>query len=212
MPVTSTTNEADVEGKYTNWTFVKAGVRAPGEGKADGTNSVMMKPPSQMYSTTPIYYNCYMASLNVYNSSASVARYSLEYSIDGGENWIKALTSAGGASNEVAKNSSAVCYWSLNLNNHQGAQFRVSQTATKDKTAYVDNFTVYYNGEEGGPLDYPIGDVNGDQEVGIADVNVIVNIILGGEAEADVIARADVNGDGEIGIADVNAVLDKIMN
>ena len=212
MPVTSTTNETDVEGKFANWTFVKAGVRAPGEGKADGTNSVMMKPPSQVYSTTPIYYNCYMASLNVYNTSTSIARYSLEYSIDGGENWIKAMTPAGGTANEVAKSSNAICYWSLKLNNHQGAQFRIYQSATKDKTAYVDNFTIYYDGEEGGPEDYPVGDVNGDREVGIADVNVIVNLILGGEAEADVIGRADVNGDGEIGIADINAVLDLILN
>ena len=211
MPVTSTTNETDVEGDFANWTFVKAGVRAPGEGKADGENSVMMKSPCQMFTTTPIYYNCYMASMNVYNTSSSVAKYTLEYSIDGGETWNKAMAANGIVSNDVAKNTSATCYWQLKLNNHQGAQFRVNQTATKDKTTYVDNFTIYYNGEEGGPLDYPIGDVNGDMEVGIADVNVIINIILGGQVEADVLGRADVNEDGEVGIADINAVLAIIL-
>ena len=211
MPVTSTTNETDVEGKFTNWSFVKAGVRAPGEGKADGINSVMMKPPSQLISTTPIYYNCYLASLNVFNTSASVARYSLEYSIDGGETWIKAMTPAGVAANEVAKNTSGTCYWSLNLNNHQGAQFRLYQSATKDKTAYVDNLTFYYTGEEGGPIDIIVGDVNADNEVNIADINTAINVILGGPASEETLQRADVNGDGEINIADINTIIDLIL-
>ena len=212
MPVTTTTNETDVEGKFANWSFVKAGVRAPGSGKADGTNSVMMKTPSQVYTTTPVYYNIYLASLNVYNSSSSVARYSLEYSIDGGQTWNKAMTPASNTTNEVAKNSSATCYWSLNLNNHQGAQFRIYQSATKDKTAYVDSFTLYYTGEEGGPIDQVIGDVNADREVNVADINAALDVILGGSDDPELLQRADVNGDGEINIADINAIIDLILN
>ena len=49
------------------------------------------------------------------------------------------------------------------------------------------------------------GDVNGDGEVSIADVNCIINVILGSPDIYD--GRADVNDDGEITIADVNAVL-----
>ena len=211
MAVTTTTNETDVEGKFTSWNFVKAGVRAPGEGKADGTNSVMMKPPSQLITTTPIYYNCYMASLNVYNSSSSVARYSLDYSLDGGETWNKALTPSGATSIDVAKNSSATCYWALKLNNHQGAQFRIYQSATKDKTAYVDNFSIYYEGEEGGPITEMTGDVNADSEINLADVNATIDIILGGNPGSEIMRRADVNGDGEINIADINAIIDIIL-
>lgn len=211
MPVTNTTNETDVEGNFANWSFVKAGVRAPGEGKADDVNSVMMKPPSQLISTTPIYYNCYMASLNVFNTSTSVARYSLEYSLDGGVTWIKALTPSGATTIEVAKSSSATCYWSLHLNNHQGAQFRIYQSATKDKTTYVDNFTIYYNGEEGGPIDDLPGDVNGDNEVNVADINSALDIILGGSADSETMRRADVNGDSEVNIADVNNIIDIIL-
>ena len=51
------------------------------------------------------------------------------------------------------------------------------------------------------------GDVNGDGEVNISDVNAIIDIILGGGS----IPRADVNGDGEINIADVNIVIDMIL-
>ena len=53
------------------------------------------------------------------------------------------------------------------------------------------------------------GDVNGDSEVNIADVNAVIDVILDGNDDT---TAADVNGDGEINIADVNAVIDMILN
>ena len=55
------------------------------------------------------------------------------------------------------------------------------------------------------------GDVNGDGEVNVADVNAVMDIILAGYADDNTTARADVNGDGEVNIADVNAVIDLIL-
>ncbi|MBQ7205073.1 MAG: dockerin type I repeat-containing protein [Muribaculaceae bacterium] len=52
------------------------------------------------------------------------------------------------------------------------------------------------------------GDVNGDGEVNIADVNAAIDMILKGNSSAS----ADVNGDGEVNIADVNALIDIILN
>ena len=54
-----------------------------------------------------------------------------------------------------------------------------------------------------------MGDVNGDLEVNIADVNVAIDMILGGNSSTP---AADVNADGEINIADINAIIDIIMN
>ena len=51
------------------------------------------------------------------------------------------------------------------------------------------------------------GDVNGDGEVNIADVNVIIGMILDGINDN----AGDVNGDGEVNIADVNAVINIIL-
>ena len=59
---------------------------------------------------------------------------------------------------------------------------------------------------------YITGDVNADKEVNIADINAIINIILGADVETDIISRADVNGDKEVNIADVNAITDIILN
>ena len=52
------------------------------------------------------------------------------------------------------------------------------------------------------------GDVNGDGEVNIADVNAVLDMILTGNN----LPSGDVNGDGEVNIADVNALIDMILN
>ena len=52
------------------------------------------------------------------------------------------------------------------------------------------------------------GDVNGDGEVSISDVNAVIDMILTSDPEIS----GDVDGDGEVGISDVNAVIDLILN
>ena len=53
-----------------------------------------------------------------------------------------------------------------------------------------------------------IGDVNFDGQVDIADINAILDIILGIDVYA---SEADVNRDGEVTIADINAIMDIIL-
>ncbi len=52
------------------------------------------------------------------------------------------------------------------------------------------------------------GDVNGDGEINIADVNAVISMILGGNP----LPAGDVNDDGEVNIADVNAVINIILS
>ena len=52
------------------------------------------------------------------------------------------------------------------------------------------------------------GDVNADGEVNIADVNVLVDDILGHIGNT----KCDLNKDGEINIADINVLIDLILN
>ena len=60
-----------------------------------------------------------------------------------------------------------------------------------------------------------LGDVNGDEEVTIADVTALVNIILGKATEGDSnnydFKAANVNGDDGITIADVTALVNMIL-
>lgn len=52
------------------------------------------------------------------------------------------------------------------------------------------------------------GDVNGDHEVTIADVNAVIDLILSGKF----INNGDVNNDNEVNLADINAIIDIILN
>lgn len=56
-------------------------------------------------------------------------------------------------------------------------------------------------------LVYEQGDVNGDGEVNIADINALIDIILTDATET----RADVNADGDININDVTALINVMI-
>lgn len=89
-------------------------------------------------------------------------------------------------------------------------------------TLYVPKGSVeaYRNAEDWGlfhnivGIDVPdeptvYGDVNGDGEVNITDVNTVINAIIN---TSNYLTTYDVNGDGEVNIGDVNQILDIILN
>ncbi len=69
---------------------------------------------------------------------------------------------------------------------------------------YVNNAEIF-TFQEGNGVEP--GDVNGDGEINIADINALIDIILSGDNQP----TADVNRDNEINIADINAVIDIIL-
>jgi flavodoxin len=54
-----------------------------------------------------------------------------------------------------------------------------------------------------------VGDVDGDGEVSISDVTVLIDMLLSGNTNN---AIADVDGDGEVSIGDVSALIDILLN
>ena len=80
------------------------------------------------------------------------------------------------------------------------ARFRIVQTA--GTRVNIDDITLYKL------IDDPtLGDVNGDGEVNIADVNYVIRAILSDQADE----KCDVNGDDEVNIADVNFIIKIIL-
>ena len=55
------------------------------------------------------------------------------------------------------------------------------------------------------------GDVNDDDEVNIADVNIVIGLIAGQTVDEETFARADLSGDGEINISDLNELIEIII-
>jgi len=198
MTANSSTSDKNVQGQFTTWNFSKSGVRAPGEGRCNGTNSVMMKKASTFYNNQPLAYNMIMAQATFFNQSGSAAKYTLEYSFDDGASWQKAATIDNESATMVPEKSVVTGRWILNITAGRPAIFRVAMIAGT-ATTYVDDFILYYSDS--------MGDVNYDGELSIADVNLVINMILNGGT----VAAADVNGDGEVGIADVNALIDLIL-
>ena len=84
----------------------------------------------------------------------------------------------------------------------------VNQTSFFEVTTQTNKYQVKNVTDQYLPyLDVNPADVNGDNEVNIADVNALISIILSGNASS----VGDVNGDGEVNIADINAVIDHIL-
>jgi hypothetical protein len=75
----------------------------------------------------------------------------------------------------------------------------------RQRMAYLDN-NVFIERE------FPKGDVNGDGEVTIADVNMLINIIMGNQYDDFTMERADVNTDSEYTISDINEIISIILN
>ena len=61
------------------------------------------------------------------------------------------------------------------------------------------------------PSDFPTGDVTGDGNVDIDDVNAVINIILKVKTEDDYPGVANINGDGEVDVDDMNAIINIIL-
>ena len=201
MPVSTKTNDTNVQGQFTKWNFNKSGVRAPGEGKCNGAHAVMMKKPSTFYSVEPVNHRIFMASAMIFNPSSTEAKFTLEYSLDNAATWVKALTIEDTEAAVVPGASAVQVIWQLNIKANQPALFRVAMTGGGSAAAYVDDLILRYN-------DLAIaGDVNIDGEVNIADINAVIDLILNGVSSDN----GDLNGDGEVNIADVNALIDIIL-
>ena len=209
MPVMTSSPTKDVEGVFAKWDFAKSYVKEPASDYCVGTKAVEMIYPSQFTSGTPIYYNIEEVSFNVYNTSNSQAKMMLQYSLDDGATWIKAKNVVGADAITIPGSVKSACNWLVPVTNTDAVRFRVSQNSGhKTVPVYVDNFTVYYTGDEGGPNVGIVGDINGDGQVDISDVNAVINMMLG---KVEVVAAADINGDGQVDISDVNGVINIML-
>ena len=75
----------------------------------------------------------------------------------------------------------------------------------------ADNLTFSIEVIEQQPLVNP-GDVNGDGQLSIADVTMLIDYLLGSEPASFNVVNADVNNDSGITIADVTMLIDMLLN
>ena len=195
----------DIPGVYCNWDFSKCSVVEPGEGKCNGLRAVAMKKPSMIATSAPLTIKPYAIHYTVYNPTSTEASFRLTCSYDKGETWDEPVGGTFKVSGKSVKSTT------IPIPTTAPVMLRLNQTAGSSRAScYLDDFQLYYDEyweSEGIP-----GDVNGDGEVNIADVNAVIDVILSSAPTADKLSGADVNGDGEVNIADVNMIIEIIIN
>ena len=55
------------------------------------------------------------------------------------------------------------------------------------------------------------GDLNGDGSADVADVNMLINIVLGHISASEAKGNPDLNGDTYVDVADVNALINLVL-
>ena len=116
-----------------------------------------------------------------------------------------------GGSQEVAAGNT---YTTQKSNNNHSYKFTGSgkdYVFTFNLTRLTFSIDEYQEPPMPDPFSLEVGDVNGDGEVNIADVNKLIDIIMGGFANYDTRHRSDVNYDSEINIADINSIIDYLL-
>lgn len=128
-------------------------------------------------------------------SSDQSAKLSVYYSIDEGDTWVAVVEDM------------AVSEWqqyAYHLEKDHPVRLRFACNGSTTKRINLDDIRMT-------PYKEIVGDVNGDKQVSIADVTMLVNIILGKTTEGFDTKVADVNGDKQITIADVTALVNIIL-
>lgn len=203
MPVTTDMAAKNVPGVFATWNFSKSAVSSPGEGECDGSRAVAMKRPSMISTAAPLSVKPLAVSYTVYNPTTSAANFKLTYSLDNGETWMDPLNAV------LTVDGGSKASTTINLPTDARIMLRINQTAgNANRYCYLDNIKVFYS--ETWPPEPVEGDVNGDGEVNIADVNDIIDVILTGHSGRAI--NADVDGNDEINIGDVNRIIAIILS
>ena len=191
-----TTANAEQEGDIATWKLLSSRVVESGDGKA-----VSMIYPSNVTMTTSVSRNINRVTCDVENTSTTLAKFTLFYSLDEGATWQKATTS----NFDVPAGTTTTIDWlGAAFGQSQRVRFRVGMVAgNKTVPCIIDNFTIYYSGGEA-----IAGDVNGDGAVDVSDVNEVINMILG-KAVVDTVA--DLDGNGTVDVSDVNQIINIIL-
>ena len=83
----------------------------------------------------------------------------------------------------------------------------------KKHTYTVQSFRLGYTSEESNTITVEnngiIGDLNGNGQLNVTDVTVLINMILGTEPMS---AKADINGDGKVDVSDITALINLILH
>lgn len=205
MAVTSGSSAADVQGSLATWSFAGCSTVTPADTlMGNGAIAVAINKASVLTMTSDVTCPAHQVTFTFYNPSSTGARLQLYVSTDGGETWTQQNSAGGGQTATAIPQKKSVLYFPVAVS--KPARYRIACIASAPLAGYLDDFTIYLS-DKG-----LVGDVNGDGEINVADVNLVIGILLDAGMHGDALSRADVNEDGEINIADVNTLVGMILS
>ncbi len=204
MVATSDSSVTEAQGSLANWLFARCSTVTPTDSlMGNGAVAVAMNKVSLLTMTSDVTCPAHQVTFTFYNPNNTNVRLLLYVSTDGGETWTQQNTAGGGQTATAIPQKKSVVYFPVSVS--KPARYRIACTASAPLAGYLDDFTIYVS-DKG-----LVGDVNGDGEINIADVNLVIGILLDAGLHGDALQRADVNEDGEINIADVNTLINFIL-
>ena len=81
-----------------------------------------------------------------------------------------------------------------------------SRTIALADLAYMEFTNKEYKGSK-----YDTGDLNGDGQVDVSDVDLLIDLVLGRITEDSLLGDPDLNGDGQVDVTDVDLLIDIIL-
>ncbi|MDD6687776.1 dockerin type I repeat-containing protein [Sodaliphilus pleomorphus] len=81
---------------------------------------------------------------------------------------------------------------------------------TQGVELHLDNIFIYKSSTL--TPSFAKGDVNGDGQVNVTDVTVLVNIILGTVSDSSFVSRADLDGNGTVNVTDATTLVNMILS
>ena len=208
IPTTLTAGTA-AEGDIASW---KTGNANAYFTNYNGSRQVAMLLPSTVQTTTPLYLNTAQVTVEFKNAVADVAKIALYYSIDDGKTWKAINSTSGSAQHSIPAGTKTKVRWDVSFDNTQAVLYRVAMLGgNRNNPCYLDNFTIFYSGEPGPPANIKPGDLNGDDNVDVSDVSLLIDVVLGKTVQLAEGASADLNNDGNIDVSDVSLLIDVVL-
>lgn len=204
MEPTTNKNLTGVQGSLTTWDFTRCYATNPGEDLCNGDIAIAMPKPSVLTMAADVAYKTNMISFDVCNPNNSESKYQLLMSTDEGTNFDVVEAASGETVCSASAKTKTTFYFPLDVN--VPARYRISCVAGSTKACYIDDFTIYHDGEISAGVP---GDVNGDGDCTSSDVTALYNYILYNDDSA--IVNGDQNGDSSITSSDVTAVYNIIL-
>ena len=196
----TTSDATGIQGVFTTWSL-KSGARVADttDDMGDGSHTCTMLRNSELVCDA-LPWDAQSVEFTFYNPTTTNAVVRTYYRNSSTDVWAILKDNNGQESVSVAAGTSATLSYNTVLPEGAGVRI-VEYSGNRTSRCAIDNVSFMVEAPR-----IP-GDINGDGEVNVIDVNLVINMILSGTFNPD----ADINGDGEVNVIDVNLMINTIL-